>query len=160
MPQFLFAARREDRHPTSFPPRSDRSRWLPFLGSSVLPRFALLPLGGRMRAAVAPRLIVRGLGNFRRVGVADGGVERLSVVRSFRTCHRPCACGHIHTRMRECTRALCTRTDASLPTCIRAFVECSNAQGPLERRYLNAYLVLGVSTLPRLYVYVCVYVCA
>lgn len=60
------------------------------------------------------RLIVRGLGNFRRVGVAGGGVERLSVVDSFRT---------VIVRVRAHTH-LCTRTDAStyVHPCIRCIV--------------------------------------
>lgn len=107
------------------------------LGSSILPRFALLPFSYRMRAAVASRLIVRGLGNFRRVGVAGGSVERLSVVCSFRT---------VIVRVRAHTHPcpVCTRTNAStyVHPCIRRIA--FQRENPL-RRYLNAYLALETS---------------
>lgn len=86
---------RRGRKRLGFCSRSEETGIRPHFHSvqTVLGRFRSRIIGfakirivaGRMRAAVSPGLIVRGLGNFRRVGVAGGGTERLSVVRRFRT---------------------------------------------------------------------------
>jgi len=148
--RFLFALR-GDRHPTSFPPRLHRSRSLPFSDhrfcQDSLCRAVQRP---GMRAAVLPRLIVRGLGNFRRSGRCWLMVlERLSVVHSFRTVIvRVRANARMHVR----THPHLIRTERTrLPTCIRAHTSrriVFQRADPLQR-YLSAYLALeAVSPLP------------
>lgn len=144
---FVRAPRRpaSDLISTAFKPLSVAS----VLGSSVLPRFALLPV--RMRAAVASGLIVRGLGNFRRVGVAGGGTECLSVVRRFRTVI-------VRVRVRTYTRRE-TRVERAYALAPyvrkRASIYCVVFQrANPSRRYLNAHLALETSSpllLSRLY---------
>lgn len=105
---------------------------------------------GRMRAAVVSGLIVRGLGNFRRVGVAGGGVSVVDFVRSssvymcartYRDVHGTCVCTRI-LRAQTCIRTCCVVFRRAIPS----------------RRYLNAYLALETSSLlPRLdYTYVAI----
>jgi hypothetical protein len=128
---FVRAARRpaSDLISTTFAPLSVAS----VLGSSVLPRFALsrrpLQRPG-MRTAVLSRLIVRGLGNFRRSGRCWLMVlERLSVVCIFRTV---IVRVRANAQMQQCTHAPAPYThgtDAS--TYVHPHIRCascSNAQ--------------------------------
>ena len=109
--RFLFAFRR-DRHPTSFPQCFHRSRSFPFSVHRIIGFAKIRFVTGRMRAAVLSGLIVRGLGNFRSVGVASDGTERLqSVVCRFRTVIvRVHMRTHVQTRVKLCAHALCVQT--------------------------------------------------
>ncbi|KYN09123.1 hypothetical protein ALC57_18754 [Trachymyrmex cornetzi] len=74
---------------------------------------------GRMRAAVLSGLIVRGLGNFRSVGVAGDGTERLSVVCRFRTVIvRVHVRTHVQTRVKHAVSACKRKTGRILDVCL------------------------------------------
>jgi len=110
----LFAFR-GDRHPTSFPQRSDRSA-LGCFRSRIIGFAKIRFVAGRMRAAVSSGLIVRGLGNFRRVGVAGDSMERLSVVRRFRTVIVRVHVRNTRADVRETCAQMCIRTLRRVPT--------------------------------------------
>lgn len=140
-------ALRGDRHPTSFPHsvRTALDRFRSPDHRFCQDSFCCAVRWPRMRAAVLSRLIVRGLGNFRRSGRCwPMMLERLSVVSYG---HRTCACKR--TNVYTHAPAPYTHgTDASTYVHPRIYCIVFQCADPLQR-YLNAYLALeAVSPFP------------